>query len=514
MPNELLTIPGRVRRAHISEIPLTGTVDSNRLRNAALTQPEILNAMNIMFAEEKGGIDALIALFGGMTNGNEAGIAPRGMSMTDYSKVVASSVKMMNNHEFAWRTQSPTGKLYKFTRDYIGDMDYGKVGVNGKEFYLFIDNEVVSKDEVYMLADQYSQIMVLNCEPTGRYINGQREMKLRCRYMLNPSIVNDGCAPHLLMEGMESQRAYNLKPEASLHGSNTSLSTGDWQRGSMSTMRTEWNATGNAYHQPDAQWIVYTDKNGKNFRYWYNALEEGMINTLSEFRSTFIWSGKKAVNPDGSWLRDERGMQYISGDGLWEQNSKKLRIPYAKFTDKILETLALTVFQDMKSQTVGVPKYIIAAPIGFRLEFSKLMASVFKANPEPMYFETGGMQGVRNQFMCYHTTFGEFIIHEADYLSNSNQPSLYDSRGFRLANNRAFILNVSKMIGGQPNMMLVAQSGRTDVMGRIVGMANVAENGGNLTTPADVAGGHAMTTIGTAVMSSKSIIELYKTGNY
>jgi hypothetical protein len=512
MSNQLLQIPGKVTPAFSKEITGAKLTQYNHLRNAGVVNPQILDAMAIYFAEQKCNIEALIALYGGMANVNGNSIAPKGMMGSDYQRIVNNNIRQLENWEFAWRVQSVKHKLYLFTRDAQGTLTNGKLGVGGEEFYVYMNRDLVKTDEVFRCADGSSKFMVRSVEPTDRRIDGMREVKCRVRYMLTPGIVGDGLKATLVGKGYECERAHNLKPEASAHGSNGALTSGDWMRNSMSLVRTEWNMTGHAYHQKaDPKWVLYTNEAGQSFPYWYNAWEEEAMRLLYEFRADIIWDGQKAVNPDGTYLKNDEGFEYISGDGILTQQSRKMRMPYTSLSNRLFDNLALTLFEDTQG-LYTTKRWVIAGGPAFRVEFSNLMASVFtNTNAKPLYFEGAGGQGVRNNFISYETPLGEFIVYNADFLSTKYRPSLRGADGYRLNNNKAYILNISEMVGGKPNMMLLSQMGRTNVSGSVVGMANVGENGGVLTTTKDVAGKHYMTSVGVAVTSPNSIIELYKT---
>lgn len=508
--NELLSIPGKITPAFQKDIGIDQT-EYNHLKYASAVHPEIIDALAVYYSETGNNIDALIALYGGLANQNGGIIPPRGMNHSDYSSLVNNTVKMLGNHEFAWRIQNSRHKLYKFTRSAQGNITNGRIGVNGEHFYVFVNRDIVATDDVFVVSSDYHQFMVLGVDQTGRVIDGMKEVRLRVRYMITPGIQNDGMPIDLVKAGEECQRVYNIKPERSEHGSNSSITSGDWMRNTMTTMRTQWSSSGNAYHtKNDSKWILYTDRNGKQFPYWYTLQQHEAFQLLFEQRSNFLFFGKKAVNPDGSFLKDERGREYFSGDGILAQNSRKLRIPYTSVSERLLDSLELTVHEDSLGRIEGKPRLAIWAAVGFRQEFSKILSRLFtNTNAEPLYYNEGGMQGVKSDFMVYNTSVAEFVVYCGDGLSSKWWPSRRDANGSRLNNNRAFIVNMSQMVGGVPNMMLLSQQGRTNVMGKIVGMAD--PNGGTLTTAADVIGEHYLTTAGVAVTSPNSIIDLYKT---
>lgn len=509
MASELLSIPGKIQPAYAKDLKIDAT-EYNHLKYAGIVHPEIIDALGVYYSEQGNNLDALIALYGGLASGQGGIIAPRGMSNQDYSNIVSKNVKMLSNHEFAWRIQSSRHKLYKFSRNPEGPIVNGKLGVNGAEFFVYLNRDVLATDDIFVLAGDYHQIMIRGVEQTGRIINGMHEVRCRVRYMITPGIVNDGCPIALVQEGMETQRIYNIKPERSEHGSNSSLTSGDWMKNTMTTMRSQWTSSGNAYHTPvDNKWVVYTDEKGNQYPYWYNAQQDEAFRLLFEARSNYTFFGKKAVNPDGTFLKDERGREYFSGDGILSQNSRKMRIPYTRVTERLLDSIELSIHEDSLGRIEGKPRLAVWASVGFRQEFSKLLSRLFtNTNAAPLYYNEGGMQGVKSDFMVYETTIAQFIVYCGDGLSSRWWPSQRDSNGSRLNNNRAYIINISDMVGGKPNMMLLSQKGRTNVMGKIVGMAE--PNGGTLTTAADVIGEHFLTTAGVAVTSPNSIIDLRK----
>lgn len=506
MPQQLLTIPGKITPGLTKEIVNQPMNQYNDLRNAMLVHPEVLDATAIHFAEQQGMISSLLAHFGNYYSPSSA--MAKG---NQYYAMMQKQFKFIGNHEFAWRGAAPRGFVYQFTRDAEGVLDAnGLLGTGGRDFFVYIDRKLVDQDDVFRLGDGETQIMAIRAPiGTDRLVDGRSEMKCRCRLMIeNP---NQGLDPILVSKNMECERVYNIKPEASEHGSKIRVPFGDWFKNYMTTMRWEWNVTGHVAHsKTDTKWVVYTGNDGKIFPYWIPVLDYEMMMTAQESCENFLWNGKKAINPDGSFLRDGRGREYISGDGAYTQCNKKLRFPYNNLTVDFVES-AMETFKMDSINIVDRPRYVIKGGVKFRVQFDKMLRQIFNADPEVFYFYENGVQKVKSNFTVLETPLGEFYLESADYLDSKYHPSFRDEFGNRYQSYRGFIVNISQFTGGRKMMQLVSRAGRQHVTGEIVGMSNVGNRSSStLTTTADVQGKHLLKELGIAVMNPNCLGEFYK----
>ena len=499
---QILSVPGKIYPGQSEELVNFPMTDYNDLRKVMAVKPHIMDAVSVLFAEQSGMLSEILAYTGGMYSPGMSAAAKKRGNGSKYS-AMEKSINFIGNHEYAWRIKNPKGYVYKFTRD--AEAPAGQqLGSEGSEFYVYVNRQPVEMDDVFELADGETHIMVV-APPTWT----GTDWKLRCR--LNASFRGQVVPSFLVSKGTEACLAYNFKPEASEHGSKVRVSFGSWMKNFMTTMRWEWNMTGHAAHtKTDVSWFVYTDETtGKMEPYWMPVWDYEMMRAAQRATEHFLWNGKKAVNPDGSFLADRRGRLYFSGDGAYTQCSKKLRVAYNELNLDHIEEMQKNIKLD-SLETVGTPELVVLGGLEFRRQFDRLMRNIFKLEPSVFFHAQNGEMGVKSNFRFYETgVFGRIYILDGDFLDSKYNASLYDDTGTRIQSYRGIIVNVSKLQGGQQNMTLVSRAGRTNVIGEVKGMSNPGA-GNVLTTTADIQGKHLLKEIGIAVHNPYCMGEFYK----
>lgn len=490
-----MNVPGKIYPGVSEELTNMKMTEYNDLRNIMSAKPEILGAYSILHREQSGMITEILHhLNCEYTPGSSKPGTAR----------MEKNIKLIGNHEYAWKLQNPAGYTYRFTRPAEGPGHETGLGVDGTEFFVYVDRAPVDQDDVFELADNNTHIFVVT--PPAQQPEG--DFKLRVKLLAEFS--EQTVKPFLLAKGMETCYAYNIKAEASEHGSRVRTSFGSWMKNYMTTMRFEWDMTGHAAHtRNDSQWLVYTNPETKKLEPYWMPIWDYQMGLLAE-RSVnhFLFNGKKAQTPEGRWMADRRGKLYYSGDGLYTQCSRKMRIAYNNLGEHHIEAMMKALKLD-SIEIVGKPKYIVLAGLEFRLMFDKLFRNIFKVEPHPLFHATNGQMGFKSNFVSYSSPLGEFYVLDADFFDSKYNASYTDDLGSRLSSYRAIVVNVSELIGGQKACMLVSRAGRQNVTGRVAGMSNPGPDG-VLTTTADIEGKHLLKEIGIASLNPYILGEFYK----
>lgn len=495
MRNQILSVPGKIYPGTSPELVNQPMTQYNDLRQVMMAKPEVLDAVSVLFSEQSGMISEIMMYLDGY-------YSPVKAKQSQKYKRMEKNIKLLGNHEYTWRVRNPSQWLYKFVRNATGSGANTGLGANGENFYVYLNRLPLDADDIIELADGHTQLMILNVEDAGG--------AYKCRVRLQARHEGQVVDPYLVSAEKEACVPYNIKPEASEHGSKVRVSFGAWMRNYMTTMRFEWNLTGHAAHTKlNVQWLVYTDqRTGNKMGYWIPVLDYQMMQRAQMSCERFLWNGVKAVNPDGSFLKDSRGRVYYSGDGLYTQANQKLRVGYNTLTDKHLEAMMKPLKLD-SLETIGDPTYVCIAGLEFRLQFDKLLRNVFSAEPHVFYHVKDGEMGLKSNFRCYETPLGKFYMLDGNFFDSKANASLYDGFGNRYQSYRGIVINVTEMLGGQRAAMVVSRAGRQNTIGTINGMSNPGP-GGALTTTKDVQGKHLMKEIGIALMNPNCLGEFYK----
>lgn len=506
-------VPGRVVVGNPKDLTNFKMTDYNNLRRIAAIRPDIIEGLYKHFAFRTGMITELL-----MYTGKNYDKSVAKFKADNYNKGLAEwtkNFKMLSNIEFSWMSPAPDGFVYRVTTPPQFDVD-DTVGRYHREFYFNVNKQLGDKDDIWMLADGNTQIILTKApEPQA-----DGTLRVRARLLTPEGGYGMAIPKRLLERGAELGPKYNLKPEASEHGSKGRVAFGEWHRGWMSTMRWEWNITGHAAHvkvDKTPMSIVYTNDRGEIEQYWtetwrYNMMKRAYIDSDNQL----FW-GMAYTDNDGRFVKDERGYRYYSGLGIYHQANRRLKREYTRLDDfTVIDDLMIGMKYDAIENNEDVVA-VVCGGIRFRTEFDKLIRNEFKGSPEVLYFDGQGnyqaggtgnnMMGLRSNFRYYETPVGKFIVSECDYFDRKEHPSLYTREGHREESYRGIILNFSKMRGGSDAMTMVTLNGRQNVMGRVAGMSNPGP-GGVLTTTADVEGEHLLTSQGIALHNPNCLAEL------
>jgi len=503
-------IPGRIVPGLQRDFTNFRMTDLNNLRNASLTRPDIIEGLHKYFTESTGMVSELLMYTNKSYDKNVAKFKKEkyGEQMPSWQK----NFKMLNNYEFAWQSPAPTGWVYQVTKapTFVNDV----VGFNHADFIFEANKQLGDKDDVMMLADGITQIILKKTpEPLP-------DGTIRFRASLFGQETFSKAIPRRLLEkGVEFTRVYNLKPEASEHGSKGRVSFGEWNRGWLSTMRWEWNITGHAAHvmaNKTPQNFCFTLPNGKVEQYWTETWRMEMMKRAYIEQDNQLFWGMDHTTKDGGFYKDERGYKYWSGKGIYHQANRRLKREYTDLDDfTIIDDIMSGMYHDSLNTGRNV-EIVVFGGLRLRTAFDKLLRNEFKGAPEILYFDgvgnynstgSGNIMGIKSNFTYYETPVGKFIMSDCDYFDRTSHPSLFTREGVREQSYRGIFMNISDMIGGEKAMTLVSLANRQNVSGKVSGMSNPGA-GGTLSTTADVEGEHLLTSQGIAVTNPNFLGEL------
>ena len=514
-------VPGRVVPGNVRDLTNFRMTTLNNLRTIGSTRPDVLKGMYMHFAEQTGMLSELMQYVKGASydptlenfikTKTKNGMDPRS---ANFSK----SFKKLSNIEYAWCTPAPKGWLYRVIQAPTPDAD-GTVGRNGANFTFVVNKQLGDKDDVLMLADG-ATFIILTAQPEP-LVDGNLRMRARLLFQEGGAgraiVVAD-----LLARNSELKKTYNLKPEASEHGSKSRVSFGEWHRGWMSTMRWEFNISGHAAHvQKDKTPMAlhYTTYDGRGETYWVETWRYQMMKDAFMAMDDQLFWGLPYIDNEGRFIKDHRGMRYWSGTGLYYQANRRLKREYARLNDfTIINDMMEGLYYDALETNEELCMMVVGG-IKFRQEFDKLLRNEFRASPEVLYFDgfgnfhtssekkTNGVMGLKSNFMYYETPVGKFIVSKCNYFDRKSHPTRYTMEGAREQSHRALIMNISKMIGGDAPFTQVTLNGRQNVLGRVAGMSNPGPDN-VLTTTADVEGEHMLTMQGLALHNPNILAEL------
>lgn len=512
-------IPGRVVTGQPTELINQPMTTENQLRNIGARRPDVIQGMFKHFAEHTGMISELLQHLSGSSYDPTAEKVKSERGMKADFESFKKKFKIMNNMEFAWKSPSPEGYVYTVLEAPVFDGD-DTVGRNLAEFSFVLNRKLADHEDVFGLADGTTQIVLTR--PPEELTRG---IRVWARLLVNKGAdaAKRAIPMDLLSFGAELERKYNIKGEASQHGSKSRITFGEWHRGFMTCMRWEWNITGHAAHIKNQDntpmKLIYTTHDGKVEMYWtekwrYQTMKEAYM----QMDEQLFW-GLPWLDKNGNFAKDARGYRYYSGTGIYHQANRRLKREYTRLDSfDIIDDLMEGLYYDA-IENDGEVCLLCMGGVQWRKAFDKLMRNEFSARPEVLFWDgygnfhtasegkAKGVMGIRSNFTYYETSVGKFIVSKMSYFDRKARATRYTQKGKREQSYRAIIMNLGNIMGGNHPMTMVTLQGRQNVLGRIAGMSNPGP-GNLLTTPVDIEGEHMLTMQGVALHNPNCLAEL------
>jgi len=476
-------IPNRIIPGGPDELINQPMTQYNDLRNVLLVKPHILDSVARHFTENTGLISELLYY----TQKNTTKVIGDNDKMQHGGRIM-KNVKTISNHEFAWRIAAPMNWVYRIAEDVVPPAGGSKIGLGGQPFYMVLSKQIGEQDDVIMLADGTTQV-IITAPPK---MLGDGNMRVRVQLLVSEGATGAYVPQYLLQKGKECKCMYNIKPEASEHGSKTRVPFGDWAKNYMTTQRWEWNSTGLAAASgidPNAkmQMCYYNGEKKQLEKYWIPMLDYHMMKESYRMVDNQLFWAKKNINTDGKFRKDSKGRTYWSGTGVYYQMNRRLKRQYNRLNDfTMIDDIMYSMRFDSQSTTHRKPVILALPGTEFRLQFDRLIRNEFKLSPEVLYFDgKGGYQkessvaslhghvrGIRSNFNYYETPSATFLVSQSNYFDSRSLPTQYDVNGRSEQSKRAIMVNITPTIGGQDMMSMVSLAGRQNVIGRVNGMSS------------------------------------------
>jgi len=519
MPQYNYSIPNRIVPGLPQNFTNQTMTTHNDLDRVMLAKPQILEAYVRHQLESTGMLSEIIAHFGNnniMGFANGAAYSGRNGEMS--GELIGKNMKVLDHYQYTWRGKAPDGFVYKLTRA-VNNTAVTTLG--GIEFVVYLNKDLVSPNDVFLLADQKTNLKVVRVNQSGANPN---ECAVTMRLLTSFQGAGEYVQQKLLDKGAELTRAYNQQSSKSSFGSRTQVKFGEWYTNYLSTIRYEWDMTGMASNmkiQADqVKWLVYTDENGLQYPYYTNVLQYNMMREMLKGIDNMLFIGKRDITPDGKFRRDEKGFEFVSGDGLYYQSQSRYRRSYTVFNEYMIEDVLNKASEDNNGEN---PTLLCMGGRTFRTNFDRLMRNAFRANPRDLFWSgtkavdglegLNGAMGFKSNFKVYATAAGTFVVGETNYFDRKSNAKLMLSDGTDYNSNRAIIVNMGQNIYGQNYELPFQLVTMKNSWMRRAKQATIADTVNGYGAPEDVVSEHLMCRAGIAAYNPNSIMEFYKDVN-
>lgn len=502
-----LQLPGTLTPGRPQRFSNIKTTEYNDLVKAAMIKPALIDATAKYFTYKCGVLSQLLMYMG---KNFSPSMLNEGMVSDSKKMMLKNAFKFIDNYQFAYKVASPGEKLLEFTRDPFPVQNL--LGKGGKFFKVWINTETINKDDIILLDDLETQLMVI--APPVRH---ERDTELTVRLQIRNS--NHSIPYAMVKKGRQALRHSNMKSERSTSGSRFDVTSNDMATEWMTTYRFETDASGHAAAMKgNKMWFVYTSPDGREESlYWIDQFEYMMIEKSWEFIENSLWNGVSARNADGSFYKDPKsGKEYISGNGLVTQANAFLNKTYNNFSRSFFEEIVYDLRVDAIGNTTSNEIDLVFMG-GFmaQQEFNSMIEKEFngKHSATPFFYDMNGVKGYESRFNVLRLPFANIYMAPTEYFDQKHMPKRFDKLGKNINSHTSYLLNISELYGGLDNVSLVTMPGRDMKRGTVNGMSNPGPNG-VLSTTEDVEGIHLLRTAGIAVHNPNCLAKISKSYKY
>ncbi len=464
------------------------TTTTNSLMAAMLIRPEISVNVANLFEKNYSTFTSFLSRRGMVKKG-----AVPGMDTKNF--------RVVGNRKFMW-----TLKGYPFRKGTIVDVELASGATNAgegyREFYMTLDTNYFSPNDVLELKDTRTQVIVVGEYPEEVGIN-----QFKYTFKMVGNVEGAYIAADLVTAGSEIGFAYTAFPELSETGYEKN-SFPEWLTSHMTIQRMQFSISGSANNT-----VLWVEHNGQ--RLWLPQQKLAMLERMNWAREQQLVFGQSTIDAnDKVFLKDMKGRDIIIGDGIVEQGDPAMKFQYTSLNVKLLEG----IMQNMQllSNSDGKLELFVGGGQQFHWEFSRLMRDVFKYNPYPLYVsESDQKRGVDSTFNMY--SIGGVTIYNAwipafDAAWRPRQPSVNSNN---INSKRAFFCSLGNTIGGDPGVELVAlgngSEDRQYVEKIIEGMTSVGSEKGRVYASNSMDGGQVqvLTETGVKMTNPYGFAELF-----
>lgn len=413
--------------------------------------------------------------------------------------------KVIGNRKFKWALRGYPFRKGAFTRAAESPAGQANLGQYNSEVLIYVNTKFFSPNDVLELKDRRTHVWVLDEYPVQV---GPEEFRYRIK--LNTSSEADYIPANLLTVGSEIGFSHTLFPEGSETGYEKNTFH-EWYANTMCIQRMSYSITGSAKASKLA-----VSHNGSTLYTTEQELE--MLRRWAIARENQLLLGRRTMDltTDQVMLKDLKGRDIVSGDGIINQGAESLKYQYNTLSVKALERVMQNI--QLTADTSDDLEVMVIAGQAFIWNFQKLMRDVFKYNPIPLFTEQGGTRGVNSTFNMYMIGGVKLIVAWNPGFDSQWKPAAQDVFGSNVESHRAIFVSLGKTIGGEPNIELVSlgngEEDRSFIKRAVSGMVGPGMSASGrvevVSNSVDAMQCHILSETGVKVGNPYAIAELYK----
>ena len=458
------------------------TVMSNHLLQAAIAEPEIMPQVATLWKSEHTAFSSLLA---------NKGLTSSGL----YAGLTSENYRVVGNRKVMW----PVKGISKRKGTIVGYSctTTATPGINTEIVAIDIDTDWFSPYDVLELADNRVNVTIVDDQLAKQ--NDDGSFRYYCR--LNAKSKASFIDPNLLAAGMEVGFVMTNFYEMSETGYEK-YTFDNWAYSYMTLQRMKWSISGTAAAMTTRK--IWVEHNGEYL--WTTMAEQQMLERWAQAREYQLLFGQGTVGEnDTVYLKDMKGRDIMTGDGLLNMGDGSLKFPYNKLTESVLQN-TMSNLQIMSSADGKLEVAVIAGQ-NFMQNFTKLMGSIgLKTQSDAIVEGSGSGKGINHTYSFYEWNNIRIYPVWHKFFDDPSRPKLVTRDGSWAESGRAIFVSLGKADVGTNNVELLTLGNRSFLMGTVSGI----DKGGDMKTSVDGSHTHVLSETGIKCANMYGVAEMWK----
>lgn len=425
------------------------SISSYSLINAAITNPDVLPRVWEVFKEEESPLSGILAA---------EGMTSKGL----FDNMQNSSYKVVKSNHVMYPIKNSDIRKPKIVHINGKGFDCPayptEPGKNQSVVTIFLNNNWARPNEVIEMNDNTTQFFIYDDEEPREYTDsstGTTGWLYNCK--LRTKEIGAYADTELFEEGAEVGVASVLyEQDFSVTGAEKYTYDG-WGHAYMTLQRVKMSYSGTAAAMAgnvDRSWYEFQNSKGQRVSSYLDYAEKAMWRRAAMYHEYEAIFGKGSVTVDGDViLKNKKGREIMSGDGLLYQGEGAYEYPYNKWTMKFLETLLRDTY--IRSGKDGHQKVALIGGWENSVGFDRMMAENGFITQNNNIEGAGAEKGVNNSYSYYEIGGVRIIKKQYRWFDSQQRPNKYLSDGTTKGSYDGFIVPLGMTDEGENAVELI-----------------------------------------------------------
>ena len=430
------------------------------------------------------------------------------------SNFLNSNYRAVGSNVIEYRIENKDIRKEKFKANpdgytFVDEANPTQPGLNKNEFYVYLDSDYLGYQEVFVLADNDTQLWVIG-EGGKEMSNGSYEYRVK----LVSNELADYVNIEMMTEGYEVMLGQTLhEQELSTRANEVRMNTAAIGRTFLSLQRVKYSYSGTAQAMDKSgktspMYQVAHVAGGMKQSLYLSEAEMQMMKDVARFTEFQILEGKSTASQKDFYkvlLRNAEGKEVLAGDGVMHANDGPIEFPMPKkWTKGFLEAFMAEIDPHITEDRNGKREVFLGqAPRAYQ-SFQQLMTEMGQTMNDNIE-GSGAEKGIVDTYSFYELA-GVRIISQR-IAAFADRPGIYLKDGSKTSDWTQYAIPLGLTKGGRNGVEIVTL--RPMVKGTIAGI----NEGGDVASSVDGTHKHVLWQIGVASQIQPILLNKPYSGN-